>query len=80
MNPTAPHAFCWRCKVQEGFQVVMNGVPLKAVHNREHALLIIEQFEIGRIGRLRDTYELVPIDLSSKEVILPHVPNLLKDE
>jgi hypothetical protein len=55
---------CWKCKTKTGVRIRMNGVFLKAVHNREHAKELIEQFEMGRIGRIRDDFELVPTDLS----------------
>lgn len=60
---------CWWCKTKSGVQIVMNGIILKAVHHQDHAQLLISQLELGRIGRVRDIYELVPatVPLSEQE-------------
>jgi hypothetical protein len=53
---------CWKCRTKSGVRIRMNGVFLKALHNREHAKELIEQFEMGRIGQ-KDHFELIPASL-----------------
>lgn len=64
---------CWKCQTTSGVQLVMNDITLRAVHHQQHAQELMEQLEIGRIGRLRDKYEFraatVPL---SEEALPPH--------